>query len=112
MFGTTHIIKHSDKETYIDSGYGIIFDGKYEWSFGNDCARNVTILGVDNTSSSHADSLKNKFSILGEGNKFSINGTSGAPEKKFSINFSKANIKVYLILHYNVDNSYLFVNEK
>ena len=32
--------------------------------------------------------------------------------KKFSINFSKANTKLCLSLHYNADNSYLFVNGK
>ena len=33
-------------------------------------------------------------------------------EKKFSINFTKANTKFCLSLHYNGDNSYLFVNGK
>ena len=34
------------------------------------------------------------------------------PEKMFRINFTKANRKFCLSLHYNADNSYLFVNEK
>ena len=41
-----------------------------------------------------------------------INGSFGSAEKKFSINFSKANTKVCLSLHYNADNSYLFFNGK
>ena len=53
-----------------------------------------------------------KFLVLGEGDTFGINGSFGAPEKKFSINFSKANTKFCLGLHYNADNSYLFVNGK
>ena len=32
--------------------------------------------------------------------------------KSFNINFTKANTKFCLILHYNADNSYLFVNGK
>ena len=36
----------------------------------------------------------------------------GSPEKRFSINFSKTNTKFDLSLHYNHDNSYLFVNRK
>ena len=36
------------------SGYGIAFDGKGRFNFGNDFARNVIILDVDNSSSSHA----------------------------------------------------------
>ena len=64
------------------SGYGIAFDGKGEWSFGNDYARNLIIFGVYNSSSSHADNLKNNFLVLGEGDTFGINGSFGAPEKK------------------------------
>ena len=33
-------------------------------------------------------------------------------QKKFSINFSKVNTKFCLSLHYNADNSYLFVDLK
>ena len=33
-------------------------------------------------------------------------------KKKFSINFTKADTKFCLSLHYNADNSYLFVNEE
>ena len=33
-------------------------------------------------------------------------------KKKFSINFTKANPKFCLSLHYNADYSYLFVNGK
>ena len=48
--------------------------------------------------------------MLGEGSTFGINGRFGSPEKKFSINFCKANSKFCLSLHHNADNSYLFVN--
>ena len=47
--------------------------------------------------------------MLGEGSTYVNNRSFGAPEKKFTINFSKAN---YLILHYNCVNSYLLVNGK
>ena len=89
LFGATNIVKSSDKEKYVYSGDGIAFDGKVEWSFGKDYARNVLMFVVDNSSSSHADNLKNNFLVLGEGNTFGINGSFGAPEKKFSISFSK-----------------------
>ena len=81
------------------SGYGITLDSAGSWSFNNDTARNVIIFGADNSSSSHADN-------------FGINGSFGAPEKKFSNNFAKANTKFCLSLHYNADNSYLIVNGK
>ena len=62
------------------------------------------IFRAGNSSSSHAHNLKNDFLILDEGDTFSIKGSFGALEKTFSINFSKANTKFYLSLHYNADN--------
>ena len=50
--------------------------------------------------------------MLGEVPTLRINGSLGSPEKKISINFSKSNTKFCLSLHYNADNSYLFVNGK
>ena len=55
---------------------------------------------------------KDNFSILGEGPTYGINGSFGSPDKTFSINFTKTNTNICLSLHYNVDNSYLFVNGK
>ena len=59
LFGATNVVKHSDKEKYVYSGYGIAFDGQGEGSFDNDYARNIIIFGVDNSSSSHADNFNN-----------------------------------------------------
>ena len=78
--------------------------------FCNDYARNVVVFGIDTSSSSHIDNHKNEFLILGEGDTFGINGSFGAPEKKFSINLTKANTKFCLSLHYNDDNGNLFVH--
>ena len=50
--------------------------------------------------------------MLGQRDTFGINGSFGATETKFSINFTKANTKVCLSLHYNTNNSYLYVNAK
>ena len=66
--------------------------------------------GVDNSSSFHADNRKNKILVLGEGPTNDINGSFGAAEQKFNINFSKAKKTFSMSLHYNHDNSYLFVN--
>ena len=56
--------------------------------------------------------MQEYFLISNEGDTFGINGSFSAPEKKFSINFSDTNTKFCLSLHYNADNSYLFVNGK
>ena len=77
--------------------------------FGNDYARNVISFGVDNSSSSHSENCQNNFSILGEGPTLRINERFESSEKTFDINFSKVNTKFYLSLHYNHDNSYLFL---
>ena len=66
LFGATNIVKNSDIEKWVYSAYGIAFDGKVEWSFVNDYARNVTIFGVESSPSSHADNLKNNILVLGE----------------------------------------------
>ena len=50
--------------------------------------------------------------MLGQGPTYGIDRSFESPEKKFSINFSKPNAKFCLSLHYNGDNSYLFVKEK
>ena len=112
LFGATNIVKNSDKEKYMYSGYGITFDGNGKWNFGNGYVRNDIIVGVNNSSSSHAGNLTNNVLILGEGYTFAINGSFDASENKFSIIFSKSNTKFCLLLHYNDDNSYLFVSEK
>ena len=104
--------KNSDKEKDVYSGHRVTFGVVGSWSFDNNTARNAIIFGVYNILSFHADNFKNKFLMLGEGPIFGISGNFGSPEKKFSINFSKANTKFCLSLPYNASNSYLFVNGK
>ena len=89
LFGATNTVRNSDKEKYTYSDYGIAFDRKGECNFGNGYVRSVTVFGVVNNSSSHSDNIKNRFLISGEGDTYGINGNFDAPEKKFSINFSK-----------------------
>ena len=91
----------------MHSGCGIEFDGKDEWHFCNGFPWNVIIFGIFNSLSSHSH-YKNKLFILSEGDTFSINGNFGTA---FYMNFSKANTKFCLSLHYDGD-SYFFVNGK
>ena len=82
LFGATNIVKHSDKEKYVYSGYSITFDSASSWSFDNDFARNVLTFGVDNSSSSQSDNRKNNFLVLDESPTYGINGSFGPREKK------------------------------
>ena len=75
LFGATNTVKNSDKEKYLYTGYGIMFDGVGSWSFSNGFARNVIIFGVDNSSASHAENRKNNFLVLGESPTYGINGS-------------------------------------
>ena len=118
MFSSTIIVKDHDKE-YVYRGsmyiYRIAFDGKGSWSFNDDFVRNIIIFGVDNSSynsSFHVIIVHFSFLILGQIDTFGINGSFGASETKFSINFTKGKIKFCSSLLYNIDNSYLFVNGK
>ena len=62
--------------------------------------------------SCHTDNTKDKVLVLGKGLISGLNGSFGSPEKKISIDFSKARKKFCLILNYNGDNNYLLVNGK
>ena len=93
LFGSTSIVKNSDKEKYVYSCFGLILDSAGSWDLDNCTAWNV-------------------FSSLGKCPTFGVNGSFGPPKEKFSINFSKSNKLFCLSLHYNADNSCLFVNAK
>ena len=54
------------------SGYRTTIGNSGSWSFDNNTSRNVIIFGVDNSSSSQSDNLKNDFLILGECLTFEI----------------------------------------
>ena len=101
LFGATNAVKNSDKEKYVCSRYGIIFDFAGSWTFGNDFARNDAILVLI---------IVHHLMLIIARVSFGY-GSFSLPEKKF-INFSKANTKFCLSLHYNPNNSYLFVTGK
>lgn len=43
------IVKNSDEQKYVDSGYRTVFDGKSEWSYCNHTATKVIVFGIDNS---------------------------------------------------------------
>ena len=75
-----------------ESGYIVATEqhGTGSLNFKNEFAKDVIIVGSDNSSSSHADNCKNNFFVLGADPTFGINGSFGSAEKKLSINFSRA----------------------
>ena len=100
-----------DPENFIYSGWGIGFDGS--GTFGHPeggTARNVIIFGVDMSGSVHASNKTQDFLVLGRGLIQLIENTAIYAEKTYSPNFSAENKIFVLSLHYNGDNSFLFVN--
>ena len=96
-------------DKYIYSGYGLGFDsmGQFTLPQGG-MARNTIIFGVNSSNSVHATNKTQNILILGHGITQKGNNTSIYAEKMYSHNFSAENLS----LHYNGDNSYLFVNGK
>ena len=60
----------------------------------------------------HKNNKASNILVLGKIFIQEINGTTIYAEKMYSINFSATKIRLSLSLHYNRDNSYLFVNGK
>ena len=118
FFGAMQITKNTDTSKYNYKGYGICFDegGQFghtitEGGFAHTTnARNVLIFGADMSFSTHASNRANNIYLMGELFIQGINGTTIYAEKKFYINFTNPGKTIILSLHYNGDDSYLFVN--
>ena len=119
LFGAMQITKNatdSDKNNY--KGYGICFDERNP--FGHtmtECGithtsngRNVLICGVDMSFSVHAINRANNIYVMGDGLTQGIHDTTLYAEKKYFRNFIETFSKFVLSLHYNGDDSCLFVN--
>ena len=114
LFGGVKITKNAtDTSKHKYEGYRICFDEGGTFSKGNtNNGRNVTIFGVRESSLVHAINKANNIYIMGDLFVQGINDTTLYAEKVYSQNFTAVNKKFVLSLHYNGDNSYLFVNGK
>ena len=119
LFGAMQITKNAtdiDKNNY--KGYGICFDERSEFGHAKTegghphttDARNVLIFGADMSFSVYTTNRENHIYLIGTGLTQGINDTTIYAEKNFYRNFTDFGKKFVLSLHYNGDNSYLFVN--
>ena len=119
LFGAIQITKNAtDNSTNNYKGYGICFDERSQ--FGHTITergfthttngRNVLIFGADMIFSVHATNRANHIYLMGEGLKQDIHDTTLYVEKNYYKNFTDPGKKFVLSLHYNGDDSYLFVN--
>ena len=113
-FGAMKITKNAtntSKNKYEE--YGTCFDSGGKFSKGNITdGKNVIIFGVDMSFSTHATNKANNIYVLGDWLVQGINDTTIYAKKVFTFNFTEVEKNFVLSLHYNGDNSYLFVNGK
>ena len=112
------ITKNADTSKYDFKGYGICFDEGTQ--FGHTIteggfahttnARSVLIFGADMSFSVHATNRTNHTYVMGAGFAQGIHNTMIYAEKMFYRNFADPGKTFMLSLHYNGNNSYLFVN--
>ena len=114
LFGGVKITKNAtDTSKYKYEGYGICFDEGSMFSMGNiNNGGNVLIFGVHENSVIHSNNKANNISIMDDGFVQGINDTTLYAEKIYNQNFTALSKKFVLSLHYNGDDSYLFVNGK
>ena len=118
LFGAIEITKNANTSKYKCKGYGICFDEsesfshvRKEGTFNHTTlARNVIIFRVDMSFSKHANNKANNIYVIGKDYITKINDTTIYAEKMFYRNFADLGKIFILSLHYNGDNSYLFVN--
>ena len=114
LFGGVKITKNAtDTSKHKYEGYGICFDEGGMIRIGNfNNGRNVLTFGVHENSVIHSNNKANNIFIMGDGFAKGINDTTLYAEKIYSQNFTAVNKIFVLSLHYNGDDSYLFVNGK
>ena len=118
LFGAMQIAKNADNSKNNYKGYGICFDERNE--FGHTIteggrahttdARNVLIFGADMSFSVHATNRANHIYVMVTGLTQGIHDTTLYAEKNFYRKFTDLSKKFMLSVHYNGDDSYLFVN--
>ena len=83
MFGSVKLIKNPDIDKYKYSGYGIGFDRKGEFSFGNGFGQNVIIFGGDMSSSIHSTNKTKNILVLGKDFVEGLDNTAIYAEKLY-----------------------------
>ena len=110
------ITKNVDTSKYNYKGYvdersefgeGAITEGGFAHTTD---ARNVLIFGADMSFSVHKTNRANHIYLMGTGLTQAIHDTTIYAEKNFYRNFTEPGKKFVLSLHYNGDDSYLFVS--
>ena len=118
LFGAMQITKNADTSKYDYKGYGICFDERSQ--FGHTVTeggrahttngRNILIFGANMSFSVHKTNGENHIYVMGDRFTQGIHNTTLYVERNYWRNFTDLGKKFVLSLHYNGDDSYLFVN--
>ena len=101
LFGSMQITKNANIDKYKYKGYGICFDGRKEFA-------HVRKRGNFNDSTMARNAIN--IYVMGKDYVQKINDTTIYAEKIYYRNFTDLGHKFVLSLHYNGNNSYLYVN--
>ena len=111
LFGAIKITKNIDSSKNNYKGYGVCFDEEGTFSKGSiNNGRNVIIFGVHESSLVHANNKTNNIYVMDDLFVQGLNDKMLYAEKIYSQNFTQSSKKFILSLHYNGNDSYLFVN--
>ena len=118
LIGAMQITKNADNSKNNYKGYGKCSDERSE--FGHTIteggqadttdARNVLLFGADMSFSVHLTNRANNIYVMGSGLTQGIHDITLYAEKNFYRNFTDLGKKFMLSLHYNCDDSYMFVS--
>ena len=107
------LLKNSDNSKYAYKGYGVCFDEGGMFSEGSiNNGRNILIFGVHESFLIHSNNKANNIYFMGKDLVQGINDTALYADKVYNQNVTQPSKKFVLSLHYNGDDSYLFVNGK
>ena len=111
LFGGVTLTESADPDIYIYTCYSFRFDLRSTFSLpGSSMGKNDSIFGADMSSSVHIDNKKKYSLIFSKGSTEGLGDSSLTEEAQYSINYSKSNKSIYLSLHYNKSNIFVFVN--
>ena len=92
------LTKNADPDKYGCNGYGIGLDARSQFSLPDSSSdKNVSIFGINNSSSVHVDNNKKNMSVLGQGLTKWLDDIRITAEAKNSISFSESGVKSALL---------------
>ena len=102
LFGSVKLTKNADLDKYKNSGYGIGFDSRLEFSIQNGSfGKNVIIFGANVSPAMSIDNKEKYVLIIGKGSTQVLDDTTLTAEAKYPIIYTQSGTKFVLSLQYN-----------